>query len=144
MSRTSWTSFTGDYAFGTKQEDLIHPKLETHFGRKLTKNPNKYAVIDYSDEEGRMLIELKSRRNAYARYATTLLTSHKIKKLEGQTKEVWFVFNFTDGLYSLKYDPEVFATFELAPFQRWNRQDRQEKEVEHYYIPIEALSPILV
>ena len=144
MNNKSWKSLKGDLQFGLKQEDEILPRLESHFGKKLTKESNKYATIDFSDEEKTLLVELKSRRNTYSKYPTTLLSSNKIKKIKGAGKDVYFVFNFTDGLYYLKYDPDVFNTFELSQFQRWDRTDRVEQPVEHYYIPIEALKPITV
>jgi hypothetical protein len=118
--------------------------LEKHFNCKLNKEPHKYATIDFYDVDKSMMIELKSRRNTYKAYPTTLLSSNKIKKIRNDANKVLFAFNFTDGLYYIEYKPEVFDTFQLAPFQRYDRTDKVEHPVEHYYIPIEALTPITV
>ena len=142
MSERSWKSLKGDIAFGKKKEDEVKPILEEKFNCELQQG-SKYATIDFFNQDKSIYIELKSRRNTYNKYPTTLLTSNKIKKIQDNTTtEYYFVFNFTDGLYYIKYDKTVFDEIECGTFQRFHRQDKDEKPVEHYYIPIEKLTPL--
>jgi hypothetical protein len=142
MSR-SWKSLKGDLAFGLYNEEKIKPLLEKYFGLPLTKEPHRYAHHDYFSDDRQKIIELKSRRNTYNKYETTLLNSSKIRNIPSDTTaEYYFVFNYTDGMYFIKYDKEQFNTFKCEDFTRIHRADKDEHPVKHYYIPIEALTRI--
>ena len=50
------------------------------------------------------------------------------------------MFNFTDGLYYIKYDPELFKTFDV---RTGGRNDRGQYEYKPYlYIPTKHLTLI--
>jgi hypothetical protein len=61
-------------------------------------------------------------------------------KITDTTKEqLILLFNFTDGLYFIQYDEELFSKFTVTNF---SRADIQEDEKAHVYIPIEHLELI--
>lgn len=133
MSRT----FTEDYAFGTQKEDDITITLNNFFNDELVKPENKKSKYDFKGKE--TYYEVKSRTNSYNQYPTTMIAQNKIF-----TDNQIFVFNFTDGIYYIKYDKEIFDTFERKPFKRAGRPDIKTFESLYIYIPIEQLTKIKI
>jgi len=127
--------YPADYTFGTEQEDLVLPKIKEYFKRDIKKSEDKYAKSDYFDDD--YFYEMKSRTNNYSKYPTTMITQDKIR----EDKPLILLFNFTDGIYYIKYDKEKFLTYEQKMFSRanleWNKKN-------HLYIPITDLQPITV
>ena len=128
-------AFLRDYLFGTAKEDELLPELEAFFGETLTKTP-KTCRWDW--ESPTTQYELKSRKNPYAQYSTTLLPFDKIQENKRQV----FLFGFTDGLYYIEYDKTLFDTFEKKDFRRW-RVGVADREKPYLYIPIDKLLPVL-
>ena len=52
-----------------------------------------------------------------------------------------FVFQFSDGLYYIKYDQKVFQTFDTANIT-YHRQGIEAKPVKHIFIPTQLLVKI--
>jgi hypothetical protein len=127
-------NFEDDYIFGLSQEDKIKDILESKFG-KLVKN-SRYCKYDFENEK--YCIELKSRKNEYSKYPTTLLTCNKITDTK---KKLYFVFNFEDGIYYIKYKEHIFNTFQKKPFSRINEEYDKK---DYYYIPIICLKKITI
>jgi hypothetical protein len=127
-------SFKTDYSYGLKKEDELLPIIKSFFQRDILKSTNKFERFDYSDEKYKY--ELKSRQNDYNKYPTTLIPASKI------CKGIIFLFNFTDGLYYIKYRKSKFNTFEKKMFVRNKRYDYNDKQQEYYYIPIDKLKKI--
>ena len=127
--------YPADYTFGTKQEDLVLPKIKEYFKRDIKKSEDKYAKSDYFDDD--YFYEMKSRTNNYSKYPTTMITQDKIR----EDKPLILLFNFTDGIYYIKYDKEKFLTYEQKMFSRANLEWN---EKNHLYIPITDLQPITV
>jgi hypothetical protein len=128
--------FQQDYIFGTQQENKILPLLQEHFGGTLAKNNNKWGKFDFYNEKS--IFELKSRKCRKNTYPTTLMTCNKV--VEGE-KEIYFLFNFTDELAYIKYNPELFSTFEKKMYSRINEAF---DEKEYYFIPVENLETIKI
>jgi hypothetical protein len=128
-----------DLRYGNKKENQLLPKLEEHFGVSLTKT-GRYDVFDYINEEKKILIELKSRRNSLNQFPTTMIGLNKFeegykKRLENYT--IYFVFNFSDylGYYKLKGLTEV--NFDIRD---GGRRDRGKDEIKKYvFIPVNEL-----
>jgi hypothetical protein len=87
-------------------------------------------------------VEIKSRTNRYAQYPTSILQKTKCDYARLQTKPVYFVFAFTDGVYYIQYNPEVFDTFETEVFQRPGRVDKTDLRQVYVYIPIGSLTRV--
>lgn len=121
-----------DCEFGLVNQKNIKPILERFFEDELTDT----SLFDRYDFKGKQNVyEVKSRRNAYQKYPTTLIGEDKAGE------NVIFVFYFTDGVYYITYDKEVFKSFECKPFRRW-RAGVRDKEKDYIYIPIESLTRI--
>lgn len=119
-----------DYLWGEEKQELIKSRLESKFG--MLRSMGRWDKHDFKNQH--FNIEVKSRKNAYNTYPTTLLTCNKI--VEEPNKRLYFIFNFTDGIYYIRYKKELFETFEKRMFSRIN-QSYDEKE--YYYIPIQYL-----
>lgn len=129
------TSFQLDKRIGNIGETTILPKLHSHFNMSIRKTENEYERYDYIDDAGTKY-ELKTRRNTMNAYPTTLLPKHKV--LNG---EQVFIFNFIDKVSYIKYDKEVFDSFETKDLID-GRYGYQRESVPHYLIPIGKLTPI--
>jgi hypothetical protein len=129
------TSFQLDKKMGDIGETTILPKLQEHFNTSIRKTTDIYEKFDYIDDAGTKY-ELKSRRNSMNAYPTTLIPKHKV--LGG---EQYFVFNFIDKLSYIKYDKEVFDTFETKELVD-GRYGYQRDGVLHYLIPVGKLTQI--
>lgn len=132
-------SFKDDYAAGISIEKDLKPMLEFKFVDKLVKT-GRYDKLDYEGE--RCFVEIKSRTNRYSQYPTTMIQKSKFDYARLQTKPVYFVFAFTDGIYYIQYTPELFDTFESGVFQRPGRIDKTDLRQVYVYIPITSLTRI--
>jgi hypothetical protein len=131
MART----FKEDFSFGTKQEDVILPKLKQFFESDIVKSETHNSIYDYKGTN--YYYEVKSRTFERWKYSTTLLGANKVF-----TTNQIFLFNFTDGLYYIEYEKVLFDSFMKKEFKRWNRTDINDKPKLYYYIPIEELLPV--
>ena len=132
---------TVDFNYGTEQEQLLWRTLVNKFG-ECKKIKGKYAIYDFEGEN--FFVELKSRRSNYNQYPTTMVGQNKIDKAEVTVKtgaDVYFCFNFLDGLYYWKYNKQ--ETLDKVMFLKGGRFDRGRPELKDYcYIPIELLTKI--
>lgn len=105
-------TFNQDYSFGKANEAKSLPILNEFFDTDLIHIQDQYAPFDFENSE--YAIEQKSRNCSVRDYATTMLQYKKILHCNlpyyGE-KEKWFIFRFTDGLYGIKYDKEVFKKY---------------------------------
>lgn len=127
--------FQTDYQWGKEQEDKVFDILKPLVGSGFHKIEQHNLPYDFKDDV--YLYEVKARRCPYKQYPTTLLPYNKVL-----SDKQYFLFAFTDGVYYLKYDPELFYRFEVAPFKRFQRADYNDKPALYYYIPINQLKPI--
>jgi hypothetical protein len=126
------------YRFGKEQEKKVHPYLKEFFKRDIIATTGQYDKYDFYDETANY--ELKSRTNAYAKYPDTMITMNKCCNCD-KDKDLYLLFNFTDGLYYIQFDEEKFAPYRREMF---SRADRTDDEKEHIFIPIRDLSPIVI
>ena len=99
-----------DLVFGKLKEIEIKQILEQYFNTTL-QTSSKYNLIDFQNED--LYIELKSRRNTYSKFDTTIIGKNKIDYAKSLNKKVIFVFNFIDGLYYIEYSP-LFDSFDIC------------------------------
>jgi len=126
-------NYENDYIWGEQQQKKIFPILEAKW--EGLRPQGRYAKYDAINETTN--IEIKSRKNAYSAYPTTLLTMNKISDT---SKTNIFVFNFVKNdkneIYYIEYDKEKFEPYERRMFSRANYAA---DEKEYIYIPIEDL-----
>lgn len=127
--------WNNSYCFGKSQEVRILPVIKEYFKKDINPTQGQYAKYDFYDDETNY--ELKSRTNHYNRYPDTMITQNKICGCD--TKDLILLFNFTDGLYFIKFDTERFANYFRNDFSRAGRDDDMKL---HIYIPIADLTLI--
>ena len=125
-----------DLVFGKLKENEIKEILEQYFNTTL-QTTSKYNLIDFQNED--LYIELKSRRNTYSKFDTTIIGKNKIDYAKSLNKKVIFVFNFIDGLYYIEYSP-LFESFDLC--EQYIFRDKQKELKTNYHIPINLLKRI--
>ena len=127
-----------DLVFGKLKEVEIKEILEQYFNTTL-QTSSKYNLIDFYNDD--IYIELKSRRNAYQKYNTTIIGSNKIDYAKSLNKKVIFVFNFIDGLFFIEYS-NIFDSFDLC--EEYILRDGKKELKTNYHIPINLLKRINV
>lgn len=125
-----------DYSYGRKKEGEILDKMNQFFKDNIKQTSQRYDTKDYLGEKYKY--EVKSRRNRYNAFPTTIIPTDKIKEGDNYV----FLFNFTDGLYYIYYDAEVFKTFRTGMFERRDGGQNNPNKI-YWYIPIEKLNIIV-
>lgn len=126
-----------DLVFGKLKEIEIKEILEGYFNTTL-QTTSKYNLIDFQNDD--MYIELKSRRNTYSQYNTTIIGSNKIEYAKSlNKKKCYFVFCFIDGLYYIEYS-NIFDSFDLC--EEYILRDNKKEMKINYHIPICLLKKI--
>lgn len=128
-----------DIKFGLGNELQTIDLLKQYFkDSELKKTEQQYCPYDFYSTSKR--IELKTRKNSSTKYKTTMIGHNKIKPAHMYDGEYYFVFKFTDGLFYIKYNKELFERFEM---QVGGRNDRGIVENDVYImIPIKYLTEI--
>jgi hypothetical protein len=129
-------TFKDDYSFGIQQEDKILPTISKYFNDNIIKSPSKTSRYDYIGTKN--YYEVKSRKNNYDAFPTTLIGANKVF-----TDNQIFIFNFLDGIYYIQYDEKTFETFEKKPFVRRSRCGIVDKEQLYYFIPCGRLTKVV-
>lgn len=101
-----------DLQFGDESERTNLPIVSTLVGASLFKTP-PFHPMDYTNEDNTIFVELKTRRIRHDQYPTALIGKNKVDFCSDETKAYYFCFCYNDGLYTIKYDPEVFKTFRV-------------------------------
>jgi len=128
----------GEYNFG-KQSQQDNLELLKQLVPNIVEIEDTFYPFDFRDEDNSIFIELKTRRNNKDKYPTTMVPYSKILKIE-EGNTYYFAFKFTDGLYYIKYEKDLFDTFEIKV---GGRNDRGIPEYNDYvYIPVELLLPL--
>jgi hypothetical protein len=127
-----------DLLFGTKNEELALPLIENFLNCKLQKTRN-YYISDFVNETYE--IELKSRRVCHNQYAETKLGNNKIKYFEKSNKQCFIFYYFTDGLFYIQYDKDLFKTFEVKKDKLI--RDGNISYCDNIFIPIKLLKKVV-
>ena len=127
-------SYINDYNYGMKSEARVLKTIR-HFWNKpnIEKTKDKYSTYDFFD--GQIYYELKSRKCSSSQYNTTMIPSGKLYSKYEQI----LLFDFTDGLYYIKYSPEEFANFERRMFESQDRIGMKGNNREYVFIPTNRL-----
>ena len=127
-------SFRKDFINGMKAEDAVLPVICEYFKRDIKKT-DRFCKYDYECSEYKY--ELKSRGNEYRKYPTTLVPLDKLV-----SDKMIFLFSFTNGLYYIEYEKELFDKFEVQKYVRNPRIDIKDIKKDYLFIPIEELTLI--
>ena len=129
-----------DYDFGITNEKCLLDLLKEKFDNTLEKT-HRTCVWDFEGND--YIMELKTRRNAYDKYPTTLIPQNKITKMMENNKKKYLVFKFTDGVYGCPLNDTTITDFNQH--QKGGRADRgfcEYKKNGYCYIPIDKLDKI--
>jgi len=129
-------NFKMQLKYGRDLELEVLEKIKIAFDSRDIKIPkNKFSLFNFIDDKNQVLYELKSRTNKYEAYPTTMIQESKV--LNTSYKQI-FLFQFTDGLYYIEYEPILFNTFEKKAYSQY-RADKVDVNKLYFYIPIEEL-----
>tara|TARA_R100000808_G_C2113523_1_gene126885 strand:- start:282 stop:698 length:417 start_codon:yes stop_codon:yes gene_type:complete len=121
---------------GRKIEDETLPIVNKYFDCDFKRNENDiFDILDFKDEEKKMIVEVKGRRIPSTQYEDTLITASKVN--EGLCRvddgyRVFFVFVFTDKIYEM----------ELKENQDFKVRFTGTNCIQHYLIPVKDLKEI--
>lgn len=121
------------------EEELFLLVLQEHFNDKtITKTKGKFAVFDYKNNhptKRKIVCELKTRSCKLKAFSSTIVGINKIEKCTNPNVDYYFFFQFVDDVVAkIKYDKELFSTFEVKEGGRW---DRGKDEIKDYiHIPL--------
>lgn len=129
-------SFKVDLEYGLEREKLVLEKIKKFFNDDtISKTTDRFCKYDFISSTCKY--ELKSRKNKYRAYPTTIIPTHKAI----ENDKLIFLFNFVDGLYYIEYDRETFDRFNTFEMKDM-RAGRYGEIALHYSIPIELLREI--
>ena len=131
-------SYSKDCELGDASESKNLSVLSKLMG-KLERLP-KYHTFDYQGQN--ILIELKTRTNSYKKHDTTLIPKNKVDACTDPDTRYIFAFQFTDGLYKIEYNKELFSKFNKVKFVRNTRTGWIDIPKDYVLIPIEELQRI--
>ncbi len=131
-----------DLAFGLPKEDPVLDKLKKHFEEEIAKSTYQYCPHDGFSQTTEY--EIKSRRNKYNQYPTTIVPCSKIRDMKRD--RLVFVFNFLDKLCYAVYNKETFATYNVKQIEAVRKRNGVlGKTIEpHFEIPLEDLIEIKI
>lgn len=94
-----------DLKLGEIGEMEMLNKIRSRWGGDIEKTKDKYAIFDFENAD--TLIELKSRRIRHNQYDDMMIGANKIVAASKTHKDVYFVFNCSDGVFYWKYDKDT-------------------------------------
>jgi hypothetical protein len=101
-----------DLKLGEQNEKSLISIISNFIKTDLIKDDNIYSIFDFHNEKNDIFVELKSRRIEHNKYPTALIGLNKVKKCNN-TNDYYFIWNYNDGLFYLKYDKEIFDKFQI-------------------------------
>ena len=134
-------SKAADLVFGPAGERTVLKDLQSLLGDDITKIEDKYSVMDYTNSNNTTYVELKSRNIPHHKFDTTIIGNNKIAFCTDPNRSYYFAFNFSDGLYYIKYDKDLFNTFKKDHnYFRYKRDDCVNVVQSVCHIPIKNLT----
>lgn len=126
-------TFEEDFSDGIKSENLVFEIIKNKYENLL--KSDKFCVYDFSNDKYE--IELKTRNIAHDLYSTVIISCNKCERK--RTKRIVLMFQYTDGLYYIRYRKSKFKHYEKFNFRRNQRNDFNDKYSECFKIPITDL-----
>ena len=115
-----------DYNVGLQYEVQILPFLQVYFNDKTIVQLDRFNVFDFKGEN--KYLELKTRKCSVKTYPTTMIGVNKVERAKSLNENVYFIFQFTDGVYCWKYDKNIQLTK-----REGGRTDRGYNEIKQYF-----------
>lgn len=142
LTRTEERSLENDLMFGGQNELSAISLLNTYFNTTFRNTKDIYNTpyyqYDFENEDKTICIEMKSRRNRHNTYPTTIVP---VSKVNNTINRYVFVFHFTDGIYFIDYNKDLFDTYETRMINTY-RKGIVDVPKLHFCIPITDLTKI--
>ena len=121
---------------GRKIEDITLPVVNEFFNCDFKRNENNiWDVLDFKDEDKKIIVEVKGRTTPHNKFDDTIITASKVtsgfQAIE-QGYQVYFVFAFSDKTMYVELKSD--ASFQCR-FSGTN-------SVKHYLIPVKDLNDL--
>ena len=127
-----------DLKFGLENEIKVLDLIRAYFKPNQIKKTDEYHPLDFISDVG--YFEVKSRRNKYEDYKTTMIGYDKIEYAKTCDNDIYFIFIFENGSYYYKFDNDDKFQIKIG-----GRCDRGYGEYKlYYYIPIDILIPLKI
>lgn len=128
FNKTLWT-------LGQQIEDETLPLLNKFFEADFKRNSNIFDILDFHDEDKKLICEIKGRRNKSNQYKETIITCNKVK--EAMLKiavgyKVYLIFVFTDKTMAIELTEETEFKVCITGTN----------QIEHYLIPVKDLKEV--
>ena len=126
-------------------DSVVKAKIKKIFENEFTGDLNlvstsEFHPFDLIDEENETIIEVKKRNIKHDTYSTTMIGWNKYleaKKYYQKGYQVFFVFDFTDGVYYFEFKNQIFHP------SIGGRCDRGRNEIKQYiWIDINDLEKV--
>jgi len=121
--------------YGLSNENKVLLFIKNVFSKNIEKSKYKYSKYDYFDKQSKYIFELKTRRITHNQYPTALLNVCKINY-----KNLIIIYEYTDGLFYVVYDEELFNTFD-SNLQRINGYNQSQEVIN---IPYQFLTKFTI
>ena len=136
-------SRANDLTFGLNSEHTNLGTLQTFLNTTLNRNAD-WSVFDFSNTANTIHVELKTRRIRHDQYPTAIIGANKVDWCTDPTKDYYFAYCYSDGIFVIKYDRTLFNTFRRQHYLRGERIDTSNNESEVVFIPHEHLRRVSV
>ena len=130
-----------DLSFGATGENFVLPIINNFFNDTAIPFEDIYSTQDFHSCKN--VYELKSRKVKHDMYSTAIIGCNKaVLKPQDKGKDLYFIFNYLDGVFYIRYDEELFKTFNKKSFCRHARSDYADRASDVWEIPREKLIKI--
>jgi len=129
--------FEEEYKKGKEHEGEHFVFLKDWFNEPTLKQTKKvFSTFDYNSDN--IIIELKKRNFDSNKYPDLMIGLNKIEKAKKAKKDIYFVMDMEDGLFSYK-----FSIDDELNYRSGGRRDRKVNEFKPYcYIPMKLFNKI--
>jgi len=139
MSRKNICS-EAEHNLGIKTEQELMPLIYKFFKDNKFYKLNRYNAFDLYNHLLELYIEIKGRNIESKKYNTTFIPNKKIQILKQMLKKnenltFYFIFKFTDAIKYIKYNADIFKTFNIKKTYLRHRNCY----IENLEIPINML-----
>ncbi len=120
---------------GNESERFMLPHIRNVLlDSSIELSSNQYSVFDYYNHDKTICVELKTRNCRMATYPTTMMPLSKIDACTDANVKYYFFIRFDNGIKYIRYDKDLFNTFEKKV---GGRNDRGYDEYNNYiFIPV--------
>jgi|TARA_R110000850_G_scaffold271736_1_gene406277 hypothetical protein len=121
------------WELGKETEDTLKPEIDKFFGCDFYRNDDVFDVLDFHDDNNKVIVEVKGRRCSSTAFKETILTVGKITEGLMEVEkgyEVYIFFVFTDITKYVKLEQDNC---------NWNIKNTGTRFIPHYLIPVSEL-----